>query len=148
MPVFLNEFFWALGTTTYNVAYKYSGTVAQAAVQVASSVQNLFVVAGFGVGAASGIVLSNALGAGDRDRAIDYAKKSKVITNIFSITSGVILALFAHLIVGLFDINEEGRKYALYMLYIVAVGIVIKNINYNNIVGILRSGGYSCRTYT
>lgn len=141
MPVFLNEFFWALGTTTYNVAYKYSGTVAQAAVQVASSVQNLFVVAGFGVGAASGIVLSNALGAGDRDRAIDYAKKSKVITNIFSITSGVILALFAHLIVGLFDINEEGRKYALYMLYIVAVGIVIKNINYNNIVGILRSGG-------
>ena len=85
MPVFLNEFFWALGTTTYNVAYKYSGTVVQAAVQVASSVQNLFVVAGFGVGAASGIVLSNALGAGDRDRAIDYAKKSKVITNIFQL---------------------------------------------------------------
>ena len=141
MPVFLNEFFWALGTTTYNVAYKYSGTVAQAAVQVASSVQNLFVVAGFGVGAASGIILSNTLGAGDRDRAIDYSKKSKIITNIFSIISGIILALFANLIVGLFDINDEGRKYALYMLYIVAVGIVIKNINYNNIVGILRSGG-------
>lgn len=140
-PVFLNEFFWALGTTTYNVAYKYSGTVAQAAVQIAGSVQNLFVVAGFGVGAASGIILSNALGARDRDRAIDYSKKSKTLTNIFSVTSGIILALFAHLIVKLFDIDAEGRKYALYMLYVVAVGIVVKNINYNNIVGILRSGG-------
>lgn len=141
MPVFLNEFFWALGTTCYNIAYKYSGTVAQAAVQVSSSVQNLFVVAGFGVGAACSIVLSNTLGARDRERAIDYSKKAKTLAVIFSVISGVILALFAQIIVGFFDIDELGRKYALYMLYIVAVGIVIKNINYTNIIGILRSGG-------
>lgn len=141
LPVFLNEFFWALGTTGYNVAYKYSGTVAQAAVQVASSVQNMFAVAGMGVGAACGIILSNALGGKDRERAIDYSKKGKKLTILFSITSGIILALAAPFIVSLFDINAEGKRYALYMLYIVAVGITAKNINYTNIVGILRSGG-------
>lgn len=141
MPVFLNEFFWALGTTCYNVAYKYSGTVAQAAVQVSSSVQNLFVVAGFGVGAACSIILSNTLGARDRERAIDYAKKAKSLSILFSIISGAILALLADVIVGFFDIDDIGRKYALYMLYVVAVGIVVKNINYTNIIGILRSGG-------
>lgn len=35
---------WALGTTVYNIAYKYAGTISQAAVQVANVVQNLFVV--------------------------------------------------------------------------------------------------------
>lgn len=141
LPVFLNEFFWALGTTCYNIAYKYSGTIAQAAVQVSSSVQNLFAVAGMGVGAACGIILSNALGAKDREKAIDYSKKGKKLSILFSLVSGTILALTAPLIVSFFDIDDMGRKYALYMLYIVAVGIVFKNINYTNIVGILRSGG-------
>lgn len=141
MPVFLNEFFWALGTTCYNVAYKYSGTVAQAAVQVASSVQNLFVVAGFGVGAACSIVLSNTLGARDRERAIDYSKKAKGLSILFSMASSIILAILAPVIIKFFDIDEVGRRYALYMLYVVAAGIMVKNINYTNIIGILRSGG-------
>ncbi len=141
MPVFLNEFIWALGTTIYNVAYKYSGTVAQAAIQVSSSVQNLFIVAGMGFGTAVGIILSNSLGAGDREKAIDYSKKGKKLVVLTSIFSGVVLILFAKLIVSFFDIDEQGRRYALYMLYVVAAGITVKNINFINIVGILRSGG-------
>ncbi len=141
MPVFLNEFIWALGTTIYNVAYKYSGTIAQAAIQVSSSVQNLFIVAGMGFGTAVGIILSNSLGAGDREKAIDYSKKGKKLVVLTSIFSGVVLILFAKLIVSFFDIDEQGRRYALYMLYVVAAGITIKNINFINIVGILRSGG-------
>ncbi len=141
MPVFLNEFIWALGTTIYNVAYKYSGTVAQAAIQVSSSVQNLFIVAGMGFGTAVGIILSNSLGAGDREKAIDYSKKGKKLVVITSVFSGILLILFAKLIVSFFDIDDMGRRYALYMLYVVAAGITVKNINFINIVGILRSGG-------
>ncbi len=141
LPVFLNELIWALGTTCYSIAYKYSGTVAQAAVQVSTSVQSLFAVAGMGIGAACGILLSNILGAGDSERAIDYSKKGTYLTIIFSVLSGITLAIFAPFIISFFDIDEQGKKYALYMLYIVAVGILFKNINYINIIGILRSGG-------
>ncbi len=140
-PVLFNEFMWALGTTIYNIAYKYSGTQSQAAVQVAGSVQNLFVVSGFGIGAACGIIISNTLGARDAERAIDYAFKSTALTTIFSVISGIILALLAPFIISFFDIDTQGQRYALYMVYIVAVGLTVKNLNYINIVGILRNGG-------
>lgn len=141
VPVLLNEGMWGLGTTAYNIAYKYSGTIAQASVQIASVVQNLFIVAGMGIGAASGILISNILGAADTKRAIDYAKKCTVITILMSIVTGLILALAAPFIVELFEIGDTGKSYALKMLYIVCLGLTIKNLNYTFIVGILRSGG-------
>lgn len=140
-PVLLNEFMWALGTTVYNIAYKYTGTVSQAAVQVANVVQNLFVVFGMGVGASCGILISNALGARDKERAIDYAKKCTYLAIICSVILGAILFIISPVVVNLFDIENEGKHYAQIMLCIVSVGMLFKTVNYINIVGILRNGG-------
>lgn len=141
LPVLLNEAMWGLGTTAYNIAYKYSGTVAQASVQVASVVQNLFVVAGMGIGASSGILIANALGAKDTKRAEDYAKKCSIIAIMFSTLMSIILALSSGFIVNLFEIGDTGKDWAQKMLYVVCVGLVVKTINYVNVVGILRNGG-------
>lgn len=140
-PVILNEMMWALGTTIYNVAYKYSGTVAQAAVQISSTVQNEFMVAGTAIGSACGIMIANALGANDRKRAIDYSRKSMVMCIIFSGIAGVCLALAAPYIIGIFDVTPLARKFAYYMLLIISVGLIIKTLNFVTIVGILRNGG-------
>lgn len=140
-PVLLNEFMWALGTTVYNIAYKYAGTISQAAVQVANVVQNLFVVFGMGVGASCGILISNALGARDKDKAIDYAKKCTYLAILCSIFLGAILFTISPFVVNLFDIENEGKHYAELMLWVVSVGMLFKTINYINIVGILRNGG-------
>lgn len=140
-PVLLNEFMWALGVSTYNIAYKYSGTVAQASVQVASVVQNLFAVVGMGIGSSCGILLTNAIGAGQIEKAKDYGRRCYVLTIIVTIATSIILALSAGGIVSLFDIDETGQHYAMLMLLIVAVGMMFKNINYTTVIGILRSGG-------
>lgn len=140
-PVILNELMWALGTTIYNVAYKYSGTVAQAAVQISTTVQNEFMVAGTAIGTACGIMIANALGSDDKKRAIDYSRKSMVMCLIFSAFAAVCLALAAPYIVGFFDVTEQARKYAYYMMLIISVGILIKTLNFVTIVGILRNGG-------
>lgn len=141
VPVIINEFVWALGTTVYNVAYKYSGTTAQAAVQIAGTVQNLFVVVGLGVGAACSIMLTNTLGAGDVKRAIDYSRKCLSMVVVISIFMGVILAVSSPIIVEFFDVGAEARGYAYKMLLVVAIGLIFKTLNYTTIVGILRSGG-------
>lgn len=141
VPVVLNEAMWGFGTTAYNIAYKYSGTVAQAAVQISSTVQNLFVVAGIGIGAACAILLTNCLGAGDKEKALDYSKRCLFFGCILSIIMGCILAVAAPGIVSCFRLDEMAKGYALKMLYIVAVGILFKTINYINVCGILRSGG-------
>jgi putative MATE family efflux protein len=140
-PVLINEFMWALGTSIYNIAYKYSGTVPQAAVQIANVVQNLFAVVGMGIGTSCGILVANALGAGDNKRAQLYSSRCTVITVIVTIVTGCILALSSGHIVELFSIEPVGRHYAYIMLLVVAVGMLFKNINYINIVGILRNGG-------
>lgn len=140
-PVLLNEFMWALGTTVYNIAYKYAGTISQAAVQVANVVQNLFVVFGMGVGASCGILISNALGARDKDKAIDYAKKCTYLAILCSVFLGAVLFTISPFVVNLFDIENEGKHYAELMLWVVSMGMLFKTINYINIVGILRNGG-------
>ena len=101
---------WALGTTVYNIAYKYAGTISQAAVQVANVVQNLFVVFGMGVGASCGILISNALGARDKDKAIDYAKCT-YLAILCSVFLGLYYLQFSPFVVNLFDIENEGKHY-------------------------------------
>ncbi len=141
IPVILNESIWAFGTTAYNVAYKYSGTVAQAAVQIASTVQSLFMVTGLGIGAACAVILTNTLGAGDKQRAKEDSHRCMFFGILMSIIMGCVLALASPLIVSIFKVDEVARSYALKMLFAVAVAIVIKTANYVNICGILRSGG-------
>ncbi|MBQ9518437.1 MAG: MATE family efflux transporter, partial [Firmicutes bacterium] len=141
VPVILNELMWALGTTIYNVAYKYSGTVAQAAVQISGTVQNEFMVAGIAIGSACGIMISNALGADDKDRAVYYSRKSMTTSLVFSTFAAVCLALAAPFIANFFDVTEEARRYARIMMYITSVGLYIKTLNFITIVGVLRNGG-------
>ena len=141
IPVILNELMWALGTTIYNVAYKYSGTVAQAAVQIAGTVQNVFMVAGIAIGSACGIMIANALGADDRERAVYYSRKSMSTSLVFSTAAAVCLALAAPYIAGFFDVTEQARRYARIMMYITSVGLYIKTLNFITIVGVLRNGG-------
>jgi putative MATE family efflux protein len=141
LPVVANETIWALGTSAYNIAYKFSGTTAQAAIQIASTVQSLFLVAGLGIGMSCAIMLSNTLGAGDKEKALDYSKKCVFFGIIISVCMGLILALIAPLIVGLFRVDKLAKDYAYKMLLIVSVGVVIKTMSYISICGILRSGG-------
>jgi len=140
-PVILNECMWALGTSIYNIAYKYSGTQAQAAVQISGTIQNLFMVVGIGIGAASGIILSNTLGAGDLKKAIRYSRNCIVMAVILSVIMGIGLFNCSGFIVSLFEVNDVVKLYAQRILFVVAVGMIFKTFNYTTVVGILRSGG-------
>lgn len=140
-PVILNEFFWALGTSIYNIAYKYSGTEAQAAVQIASTVQNMFIVVGLGAGAGSGIIIANTLGAGNTSRAIRYSRKCLVLSIILSFFMAAVLIGLSELIISFFDIEPSVKAYSQKMLYVIAAFMAFKTFNYTSIVGILRSGG-------
>lgn len=140
IPVILNEFAWALGTTIYNIAYKYSGTDAQASIQIVSTIQNLFAVVGMGVGAGCGILIANTLGSGNFGRAIDYSRKCLSNSVFVGIIMGVLLFFFSDFIISFFDVGDVVKKYCKLMLYMVCIGISLKNFNYAAIIGVLRSG--------
>jgi len=140
-PVMINEFAWAFGTSMYNAAYKYCGTEAQAALQITNTIQNLFWVVGMGIGSAAGIILSNELGAGERDKAILYSRKIMVTVIIAGLTMGSLLLAFAPMLVSIFKVSDAVISYSYKIIYVVAAAMTIKLINFTVIVGILRSGG-------
>ena len=140
-PIILNEIFWSIGITVCNMAYKFSGTDAQSAVQITGTVQNLFIVMGVAIGAGCGILLSNVLGRGDIEKAIDYSKKCVILTIIMSSIMSIILVILSPYIISMFNIKDLVRGYTHKLLMVVAFGMVFKTYNYTTIVGILRSGG-------
>lgn len=146
LPVILNEIFWSLGVTICNMAYRFSGTDAQSAVQITGTVQNLFTVMGVAIGGGCGILLSNSLGANELERADEYSKKCLILSTIMSILMGAILIIIRPYIIDIFNVKDVVKEYANNLLLVVAIGISFKTYNYTTIVGILRSGGDT--TYT
>lgn len=141
LPVIINEFVWALGTSMYQVAYQFCGTEAQGAIQITSSIQNLFQVVGMSIGAATGIMLANLLGSGEVETAIKYSRKLLVTSIVLSIIMSVGLLVFSPYIVNIFNVSDEVKAHAYNIMFVISISMVIKTFNYTTIVGILRSGG-------
>ena len=141
LPVIINAIIWSIGVSFYQVAYKFAGTEAQGAMQIASTVQNVFMVVGMAVGTSCGIMIANLLGGGNREKAIEYSRKCLITAVCFSTFMGMVLMLFSPIIAGFFDIDEAVKESVIKLLYIISFGIIMKTFNYTAIVGIIRSGG-------
>lgn len=142
LPVIMNEFFWSLGMTTYALIYARIGTEAVSAVMITNTVNNLFMVVGFGLGNASSVMLGNTLGAGEIDRAIEYNKKFLFLSILLGIVVGFFITFTAPLIVTtLYKLTPESYNITITTLKILAFFMAFKFYNTIIIIGTLRSGG-------
>ena len=139
--IILNLAAFSIGTTAYNVAYSFAGTDAQGAIRIATSMMQLFMVLGLSFGVFTQIIMTNTLGAGNRDLAIKYSRKC--MFNVMGVGSimAVLLIVFAPLIVLFFEADEQVSYYVLRLTYVYALGIVLRCTNFVNLSGIMRSGG-------
>lgn len=141
IPVLLNEACWGLGSVMYNVIYGRIGTQAIASVQIATTVNNLFMVIIFGIGSASLVMVGNEIGRGNNDNGYNYGKKSIMLGCSVGIVLAISLVLFSGMIVGMFDVSNEVKMWAKDILYVTSVVMVIRVYNIIIIVGVLRGGG-------
>lgn len=140
-PVILNEGFWSLGMTMYSAAYARIGTGAVAAVQIANTVQNLFMVIFFGLGNACAVMIGNKIGANKNETAIEYAKKFSVMGPSLGIFMGLLLILSSRHILRLFNVSSGVGDDVVKILFIISLIMAVKVFNILLVVGILRSGG-------
>lgn len=141
LPVLCNEMLWALGMTTYKVAYSKLGIDTLAAVNVAEAISNFFFIASMGIGNASTIVLGQTIGSGALDKARNDARGILRLSFFIGVVMGGLLALFAQLFVSWFNIDPEIMSIAQKTLYVIALFQPLKSMNMILFVGILRSGG-------
>ena len=141
LPVIVNEAIWSLGITTYNAVYAHIGTNAIAAVNIASTVENLAFVAFMGIGNACAIMVGNQIGANQEKTAYSYAGRSLVMAISGAILVGILVISFSDLILSLYNISDEAVQFAHNILRVSAATLWIRASNMTTFVGILRSGG-------
>ena len=141
LPVILNEGIWALGIFIYEIFYQFAGHYSQSAVQISENVGHMFLMLGFAIGHASGIIVANTLGAGDKELTISSSNKSLVIGGIIAVFIGILLFFAAPPILSTYNVPPDVARMATNNLRIVSSMAVFRILNFFFIVGILRNGG-------
>jgi len=141
IPTTGQEFFWALGFTTYSVIYSYMGTNIIAARSVMETVESLAFTLLIAISNASAILIGKELGASLFERAIQTARRLLILNVSIAILMGVFIFFIREPILIFFNVSEEVKILIKQVLLITAFFIPVKTINLMNIVGILRAGG-------
>lgn len=103
LPLLINELLWSIGMATLTQIYSLKGLDVVAAANISSTITNLFSVAFFAMGSAVGIIIGQALGAGDVERAKDYVWKLITVAVAISLVMGTALFLLADTVSGLYN---------------------------------------------
>ena len=141
LPVLINEILWSLGTSFYSAIYAHVGTEAVAAYNVAITILNLATVIFTGISTACGILVGNAIGAGQLERAYQHARRSLGIGGILAVLIGVIVFLTRNLSLSVYNLTPSGMQAARDVLGVLSFAVLYRAFNPTIIVGILRSGG-------
>lgn len=140
-PVALNELLWSWGITTYNIIYARISTESIAAVNIAAAIDQMAFVLFSGIAHGTSVMVGNWIGAGDRDRAFQYAGRSMIIGFLIAIAMGGLVLLLSPIILSWYKVSPEVLNYAQKILVVVASFMWLRAMNIVLILGVFRSGG-------
>jgi len=141
LPVILNELFWALGITTYNIIYGRMGTASFAAMNIVSTIEQLAFVIFIGVSNATSVLVGNRIGAGKEDEAYIYAGRSLGLGIVGGIIAGIILQFIKAPILSLYNVSPDVIANASNVINVISFVIWMRVNNMTIVIGILRAGG-------
>ncbi len=139
--VILNELIWSIGMSAYSVIYARIGISEVASMQIASTINSMFMVLSMGMANAAAIIIGNKIGAGEEESAVDYSTKLSILAPIVGLIMGIALWFAAPVVVGLFKINQDTFNMTVGVLRIMAFFSPLRFFNVLMIVGIFRGGG-------
>ncbi len=141
LPVILNELFWALGITTYNVIYGRMGTESFAAMNIVATIEQMAFVIFIGISNATSVLVGNRIGAGKEDEAYVYAGRSLGLGIVGGIVIGLFLQLVKAPILSLYNVSPEVIANASNVINIITFFLWVRVNNMTIVIGVLRAGG-------
>ena len=121
MPLLVNEFFWSTGMTVLLQCYSVRGLDVVAASNITNTVSNLFRVVFMAIGSAVAIMLGQALGANQVEKAKATFWRLSFLDVASNVVMGAMLALIARAIPYAFNTTDHVRGLATNMIYVVAL---------------------------
>jgi len=140
-PVVINETFWSLGITIYNLIYAHISTEAVAAINITATIEGLAFTIFIGISNACGILVGNQIGSGKSHQAFDYARRTLLIATIGAWLMGILIYSLSEVVLTFYNVSPEVKEYARRVLIVISLFLWIRISNMIIIVGILRSGG-------
>jgi len=142
MPVFVNEATWALGNVVYFIAFGFLGTEAVAVVQICFTVSDFFQALFMGISSACGVMIGNAVGNDESEKAVLYSVEFIKLTIVFSMVIAGLLYLSRPIILMLYStLSLVTQNMLMTTLAVIAFYQIPKMFTFTMIVGILRGGG-------
>ena len=141
LPVMLNELFWALGITTYNVIYGRMGTPSFAAMNIVGTIEQMAFVLFIGISNATSVLVGNRIGADKEDEAFLYAGRSLGLGVVGGVIIGLILQLVKAPVLSLYNVSPEVIENAGNVINVITFFLWVRVNNMTIVVGVLRAGG-------
>lgn len=145
-PLMINEVIWSAGMTAISQSYSTRGLSAVAAVNINSTVFNLFSIMYFSFGTVISIFVGQALGSGDMKKARDLDNKIIAFSLTLSALTGLIAFSFAPLIPQVYNVTDEVRSLATELLRVsclcMPIGCLVHSCYFT-----LRTGGKTVVTF-
>jgi len=146
LPLLLNEILWSGGMTMLNQSYSLRGLEVVSAVNIASTVSNLFFCAFFAMGTTVSIMIGQLLGAGELERAVDEDTKLIAFAVALCAVVGLVMAAIAPLVPEIYNTTDRVKDIACSLLTVSAV-MMPMNAFTNSCYFTLRSGGKTVITF-
>ena len=139
-PLMFNELLWSMGMSTLKACYSMRGLATVNALNISSTVSNLFNVVFMAIGSSIAIIVGNLLGAGKFEEARDTDRKIITMSVLGCFIFGSLLAVSAKYIPNLYETTDEVKSLATSFLLICAVSMPF-NAFTHGCYFTLRSGG-------
>ncbi|NLE69042.1 MAG: MATE family efflux transporter [Clostridiales bacterium] len=146
LPLLVNELLWSLGMVTLTQSYSTRGLLVLAALNISSTVTNLFNVFFYGVGNAVAVLVGHSLGSGKLKKAREDVWKLMFLGFVMCIGIGGILAAFAGVFPNFYQVEQESRNMAATFILISAALMPFHALAHSAYFT-LRSGGSTFITF-
>lgn len=146
MPLLINETLWAGGMAFLNQCYSIRGLDVVAAINIVSTLSNVFNVVFISSGSAIGIIMSQLLGAKKVKEAKENSMRLIWFSVLLAFIMGVIMALFSPLFPKIYNTTDSVRHLATELLFILSCFMVVHAFT-NGSYFTLRSGGKTVMTF-
>lgn len=146
MPLLLNEFLWSSGIAVLNQSYSMRGLAVVAAMNICSTISNLFCVIWMSFGTSVSIIVGQQLGANEFETAKASVRRIMAFSIAVALCGTLLMLVAAPLFPHLYNTTEEVRSIATGLLIIVAFYAPMQAFLHTSYFT-LRSGGKTIVTF-
>lgn len=146
LPLLMNETLWAAAQAMLNQCYSIRGLSVVAAMNISSTIGNVFNVSFLAMGSAVAIILGQKLGAGEIEEAKQNARWLLIFTVLMCVGVGAVMSGMAFIFPRIYNTSDEIRALASGLICVTALYMPMYAF-LNTSYFIIRSGGRTFITF-